>query len=314
MQAAVGQASGDRRDRAAWLSLVGAVVILVLKFTAFLVTGSIGFLSDAAESLVNLVAGAVLIIALTVSEAPPDYRHPYGHAKAEYLSSVLEAALIIVAASVIAWSGVSRLLHPEPLTHLAIGIAVSALAAAANLVLALYLFRVARQERSAALDANARHVLTDVYTSLGVIVGVLLVSLTGAQVIDALLGLAVAVNIVIVGVGVMRRSLSRLLDERLPAEEEAKLMDVLEAQPGILGFHRLRTRTSGRVRFAEVDVFVDPRMTVEDAHALVGRLEDAMHAELDDMETTVHVEPFVEGVRDKTLTPKEEFAEVADEP
>jgi len=298
---------GRRRNAAARVSLVAAVGILGLKFVAYLLTGSVGLLSDAAESLVNLVAAAVLLVALDVSEAPPDYRHPYGHTKAEYFSSVLEAALIIVAAGAIAWSAVPRLLDPVPLRHVGLGTAVALVAGAANGVLAAYLFRVARRERSAALDANARHILTDVYTSVGVVAGVGLVGVTGWHALDPLLGLAVAANVVRVGVRVMQRSLSQLLDERLPEAEEARILAVLEATPEIHGFHRLRTRRSGRARFMEVDVFVDPQMTVEAAHALVGRVEDAVHAQLDDLVTTVHVEPYQPGVRDRTLTPHDEF-------
>ena len=299
---------GDRRsNHAAWLSLVASVAILGLKFAAYLLTGSIGFLSDAAESLVNLVAAAVLIVALGVSEAPPDYRHPYGHSKAEYFSSVLESALILVAAGAIAWTAIGRLFRPEELTNVGLGVVVSLIAAVANGALALYLFRVARGGRSDALEANARHILTDVVTSLGVVVGVALVHLTRWQALDPLVGLAVAANIVFVGVGVMRKSLSRLLDERLPEAEEAIILGVLEKAPDILGFHRLRTRRSGRARFAEVDVFVAPTMTVEDAHALVGRVEDALHSQLADLVTTIHVEPFVAGLRDRALTPLDEF-------
>lgn len=303
----VGRGGGERRDVAARVSLAAAVGILGLKLVAYLLTGSVGLLSDAAESLVNLVAAAVLLIALDVSEVPPDYRHPYGHSKAEYFSSVLEAALIMVAAGAIAWSAVPRLFAPVPLTNVGLGTGVAVAAGAANGVLAYYLFRVARRERSAALEANAQHILTDVYTSLGVVVGVLLVRLTGWHALDPLIGLAVAANIIRVGVRVMQRSLSQLLDERLPEAEEARILAVLEANPEIHGFHRLRTRRSGRARFMEVDVFVDPYMTVEAAHALVGRVEDALHTELDDLVTTVHVEPFQVGVRDRTLTPHDEF-------
>lgn len=186
---------------AAWLSLLGAVVILALKLWAYLLTGSVGFLSDAAESVVNLVSGGVLLFVLWVSVTPPDYRHPYGHSKAEYLSSVLEAALIIVAAFAIAYAAVERLLNPRPLQHVALGVLLSAAAALLNGGLAMILFRVARNRRSAAFDANARHLLTDVWTSAGVIVGVLAVSLTGWQPLDAVIALFVVANIVRVEVG-----------------------------------------------------------------------------------------------------------------
>lgn len=295
-------------SRAAWISFAGAIVILALKGVAYLLTGSIGLLSDAAESLVNLVAAAVLLIALNVSRAPPDYEHPYGHTKAEYLSAVLEAALIMVAAGLIGWSALQRILSPQELENVRAGLTVAVIAALVNGALALYLFRVAAKERSEALRANASHLLTDVFTSAGVIAAVLLVELTGWQLLDPLVALLVAVNIVRVGVGVMRRSISNLLDQRLPDEEESIIIRVLERTPAIKGFHRLRTRRSGRARFAEVDVFVDPAMSVADSHALVGKVEDQIHAELDDLVTTIHVEPYVEGVRDRSSTPREEFS------
>lgn len=295
--------------RAAWLSLAGAIVILALKAAAYLLTGSVGFLSDAAESLVNLVAAAVLLLALNVSRAPPDYEHPYGHTKAEYLSAVLEAALIIVAAGIITWSAVHRILQPQPLENVQLGVIIALIATAVNGGLAWLLFRIAGRERSAALEANAKHLLTDVYTSLGVIAAVVLVGVTGWNLLDPLIALLVAANIVRVGVSVMRNSISNLLDQRLPDEEEAIILGVLEKAPGVKGYHRLRTRRSGRARFAEVDVFVDPQMTVAAAHTVVARVEDQIHAELEDLVTTVHVEPFVEGVRDRSTTPREEFGE-----
>lgn len=293
---------------AARLSLVGAVFVLVLKGVAYLLTGSIGLASDAAESLVNVLSAGVLLIALRVSLAPPDLEHPYGHSKAEYLSAVLEAALILVAAGMIVWSAVSRIMAPQPLKNVAVGVAVAGAAAVINGWLALHLRRKSKLERSAALAANAKHLATDVYTSAGVILTVILVSLTGWTLLDPLIALVVAANIVLVGVRVLKRSLSNLLDERLPAEEEAIISAVLTGTPGILGFHRLRTRRSGRARFAEVDVFVDPSMSVADAHSLVGVVEDGIHAELADLITTIHVEPYLEGVRDRTMTPEEEFS------
>lgn len=299
----------DTRRRAARLSLAGAVLILGLKFGAYLMTGSVGMLSDAAESLVNLVAAVVLIIAIGVSVTPPDYRHPYGHSKAEYLSSVLEAALIIVAACLIGFSAVERLLNPRELENVAIGIGMAALASVINGVLAAHLFRVARASESAALEANAKHLLTDVYTSVGVIVGVLLVLLTGWAPLDPLVALAVAANIVFTGIRVMRRSLSRLLDERLPDEEEARIIAVLEGAPSVLGYHRLRTRRAGTARFAEVDLFVAPTMRVAEAHEVAKAVEKAVAVAVEGLDMTVHIEPFEEGVRDVSRTPRQEYDE-----
>ncbi len=300
---------GGRRQ--AYLGLFGALVILALKFGAYLLTGSVGFLSDAAESVVNLVAAVLLIVALAIATSPPDYRHPYGHTRAEYLSSVVEGALILVAALAIGASAVQRLLHPQALQHVALGAAVSLAAAAVNGALAALLFRAGRQLRSAALEANARHILTDVWTSVGVIVAVVLVPLTGWQALDPIIGLAVAANIVRVGIRLMGRSLSSLLDERLPDEEEAVILSILDGRQEILGYHRLRTRSAGRARFAEVDVFVDPGMSVRAAHRLVAAVEAEIHRRLGQVVTTVHVEPFEKGVRDEPRTPREEFADEA---
>ncbi len=299
----------EGRRNAARLSLVGAVLILVLKFGAYLVTGSVGLLSDAAESVVNLVAAVVLTIAIGVSATPPDYRHPYGHSKAEYLSSILEAALIIVAAVVIGASAIDRLISPQPLDNVALGVGMAATAALINGALAAHLFRAARAGDSAALEANARHVLTDVVTSVGVIVGVGLVWLTGWDPLDPIVALLVAANIVLTGIRVMRVSLSKLLDERLPEEEEARIIAVLETSQNVLGYHRLRTRRAGTARFAEVDLFVSPGMTVASAHEVARSVEHEVRDKLGGLEMTVHIEPFEEGVRDVSRTPREEFGE-----
>ncbi len=297
----------SERGGAATLSLVGALLILGLKFGAYAVTGSVGLLSDAAESLVNLVAAVALIVAIGVAATPPDYRHPYGHAKAEYISSVLEAALIILAAVVIGVSAVRRLLEPQPLDQVGLGLALAGAALIVNGLLALRLFRVAKATDSAALEANATHLLTDVWTSVGVMAGVGLVRLTGWLPLDPLVALAVAVNIVLAGVRVMRSSFSRLLDERLPETEEERIMGEIDAVDRVLGFHRLKTRRSGTARFAEVDVFVDGDMRVDEAHEVAREVERRVKSAVEDLEMTVHVEPFEEGVRDVTRSPREEY-------
>lgn len=289
------------------MSLLGALVILGLKFGAYAVTGSVSLLSDAAESLVNLVAAVALIIAIGVAATPPDYRHPYGHAKAEYISSVLEAALIIVAAVVIGVSAIRRLMDPQPLEQLGLGLALAATAMVVNGLLALRLFRVAKATDSAALEANATHLMTDVWTSVGAMAGVGLVRLTGWLPLDPLVALIVAGNIVVAGIRVMRRSFSRLLDERLPEVEEERIMTEIEGVESVLGFHRLKTRRSGTARFAEVDVFVDGDMRVDEAHEVAREVERRVKSSVEDLEMTVHVEPYEEGVRDVSRSPKEEY-------
>lgn len=272
-------------------------------------TGSLGLLSDAAESLVNLVAAVVLTVALGVAAAPPDYKHPYGHTKAEYLSSVLEAALIMVAAGLIGYTAFQRLFEPQPLEQVGFGLALAGVAAAVNGTLALRLMRVAKRAGSDALEANARHLFTDVLTSVGTIVGVGLVRLTGWLPLDPLVALLVAANIVVTGVQVMRRSLSRLLDERLPEAEEARVIGEIEGVEGVRGYHRLRSRRSGSARFAEVDVFVDGDMRVDQAHEVAREIEGRVRSAVHGMEMTVHIEPYEEGVRDRSRSPREEFPE-----
>ena len=272
-------------------------------------TGSVGLLSDAAESLVNLVAAVVLTVAVGVAAVPPDYRHPYGHTKAEYLSSVLEAALIIVAAGMIGVTAVRRFLDPQPLDQVGLGLALAGVAALVNGGLAMRLMRVARRVSSDALEANARHLFADVLTSVGTIVGVALVRLTGWLPLDPIVALVVAGNIVVTGVGVMRRSLSRLLDERLPESEEARMIAEIEGVDEVRGYHRLRTRRSGSARFGEVDVFVAGDMRVDDAHEVAREVERRVKAAVPGLDMTVHIEPYEEGVRDVSRSPREEFPE-----
>lgn len=296
-----------QRSRAAYLSLGGALLVLLLKLGAFLLTGSVALFSDAAESVVNVVAAFTVLLTMRLAERPADFEHPYGHAKAEYVSSALEGGMILVAALMIIVTSIPRLIEPEPLTNLGVGVGVALLAAFVNGIIALILQREARRVDSAALAANAKHLLTDVWTSLGVVVAVVAVGMTGWQRLDPLIAVVVALNIVRAGAGVMVRSLSQLLDERLPAAEEAVILNVLDAHPEVLGYHRLRTRRAGFGRFAELDVFVQPEVSVAAAHDLVVELEIAIHAELPNLVTTIHVEPFEAGRREGATPPRSEF-------
>lgn len=295
------------RAFAARVSLLGAGAVVALKLIAWVLTGSVSFLSDAAESFVNVASALTLIAAVRLAARPPDYDHPYGHQKAELLSSVFEGAMILLAAGAILWSAGSRLFRPEPLEHVWAGMALVAVATLLNVALVAYLRRAGRRLRSPALSANARHLRTDVWTSLGVLAGVALVAVTGWARIDPLVAIVVAANIVREGVSVLTTNVSRLLDERLPEDEERVILDALEAHPAVLGYHRLRTRSAGRARFAEVDVFVDPDVSVRDAHAVAAEVEAEVRGALEEITTTVHVEPYEEGLRDATRTPREEY-------
>lgn len=294
--------------RAAAVSLMSAGTVMALKVVAFGLTGSVALLSDAAESLVNVVAGVSVWWAVRLSERPPDLEHPYGHQRAENVSGAFEAALILVAALAILASAVGKILEPEPLVRVGAGVVVALVAAGINVVVSRYMFRRAAKLGSAALAANARHLRTDVITTLGVVAGVMLTAATGFALLDPLIAIVVAVHIGREGIGVLRESLSQLMDERLPAAEEEVIVDAMEKHDEVKGFHRLRSRSSGTARFAEVDVFVDPDLTVSEAHDLVSALEDEIHAELPNLITTIHVEPYEEGRREGNVRPDEEFS------
>lgn len=293
--------------RAATISLVGAAAVLVAKTLAWALTGSVGLASDAAESIVNVVAALTLLAAIRLARTPPDYQHPYGHEKIEDLSSAFEAGLILLAAALIAVSAVGRLIDPEPLARLGPGLALAAGSAVANGALSAYLFRAARRLDSQALRANARHLRTDVWTSVGVLIGVSLVVGTGVLRLDPIVALVVAAQITREGVSVLGGAISRLMDERLPEAEERAVLDALDDDERILGYHRLRSRRSGRMRFVEVDVFVDPATPVADAHATIVELEDRIGSRLPNLVATVHVEPYVPGRRDGATDPHDEF-------
>lgn len=291
----------------AYISLSVAVFVLLLKFIAFLLTGSVALLSDAAESIVNVIAAVAIIFAMRYAQRPADYQHPYGHAKAEYLLSILEGGLILLAAGMILLSSVQRLLSPQPIENAPVGLLVAVGATVINGLLAWSLQKEAKRLDSMALSTNARHVLTDVWTSLGVIVAVLVVSATGWERLDPVLAILVSLNIVREGFTVLRQSVSHLMDERLPESEEQKILDILDAHPHILGYHRLRTRRSGFERFAEVDVFVDPLQSVSTSHALVMKLEKDIRLQIPHLVLTIHVEPYEKGRREGSISPKEEY-------
>jgi cation diffusion facilitator family transporter len=209
-------APGESLARYAWLSIAAALATIAIKTAAWRVTGSVGLLSDALESSVNLVAAVGALAALVVSARPADAEHEYGHAKAEYFSAGAEGLMILVAAGTIAWAAVDRIRHPAPIEDVGVGLAISAVAAVVNLVVAIVLRRAGRLHRSITLDADGRHLLTDVWTSAGVIVGVALVALTGWSVLDPLVGLGVAANIVVSGVVLLRRANAGVRDAALP--------------------------------------------------------------------------------------------------
>jgi cation diffusion facilitator family transporter len=274
------------------VSIVAALVTIGLKFGAYLLTGSVGLFSDAAESVVNLVAAVTALWALTLAARPPDEEHAFGHNKAEYFSSGLESALILIAAGWIAATAVPRLFEPEPLQNVGVGLAVTLVAAAINGGVALLLMRAGRRLRSITLEADARHLLTDVWTSVGVVLGIVLVGLTGWLALDPLIALLVAANIVWTGVRLLRDTGQGLLDRALPAEDLAKIRKVLSRhEERDIRFHALRTRAAGQRRFISMHVLVPGGWTVKRGHDLAEEIENDIARELPQSTFFVHVEP-----------------------
>jgi len=279
--------------RFAWLSIGAALATMGLKALAYLLTGSVGLLSDAMESLVNLAGAVMALSMLAVAARPADEDHPHGHGKAEYFSAGVEGTLILVAAASIAYAAVQRLRHPQPLEQVGLGLGVSVLASLVNLGVALILLRAAKQHRSATLDANAHHLLTDVWTSAGVLVGVGLVALTGWLRLDPLVAIAVALNIVWTGGRIVRDSVYGLMDAALPPAEQEVLRQLLEPyeREGV-EYHALRTRQSGAQRFVSLHVLVPPEWTVQQGHDLVERIEADIRRALPPVSVLTHLEPL----------------------
>lgn len=279
--------------RFAWLSIAAAVLTIVLKTAAYFLTGSVGLLSDALESLVNLVGALMALAMLTVAARPADEDHEYGHSKAEYFSSGVEGSLILIAAVSIIFTAIPRLLAPKPLEQLGIGLAVSASASVVNLVAALFILRAGKKYKSITLEANAHHLLTDVWTSVGVLAGVGLVALTGWQRLDPLVALIVAANIIWSGMRIVRTSVLGLMDTALPNAERDMILNVLErhAVNGIQ-YHALRTRQSGARRFTSFHILVPDTWTVFEGHQLLERIEAEIRAALPDITVFTHLEPL----------------------
>jgi cation diffusion facilitator family transporter len=279
--------------RFAWLSIAAAVLTICLKSGAYLLTGSVGLLSDAIESLINLAAAGMALWMLSIAARPPDESHMYGHGKAEYFSSTVEGILILVAAIGIAFTAIERLLNPIPLEQLGIGLGISLAATLVNFAVSRVLFSVGKNNRSITLEADAHHLMTDVWTSVGVIGGVGAVALTGWQILDPLVALAVAVNIVWTGIQLIRRSIAGLMDASLPQSEQQKIEAVLNRyrEKGI-DFHALRTREAASRRFVSVHVLVPGDWTVHDSHHIAEDLERDIRAAIGDAVVITHLEPI----------------------
>lgn len=281
-------------ERFAWLSIAAALVTIALKTAAWWTTGSIGLLSDALESLVNLAAALLALWILRVAAAPPDESHPYGFSKAEYFSAGIEGGLIVVAAAGILLAASPRLLHPQPLDMPGLGLGLSAIATVLNFAVARSLLSAGRRFQSITLEADGRHLMTDVWTSLGVFAGVALVFVTGLYWLDPLVALGVAAHIVWTGAALVRRSVRGLLDAAIsPADknEVTRLFGEYSRRYGV-SFHALRTRQAGTRRFLSFHMLVPDAWTVSRAHRLSEELEERIRSLVPNASIDTHIEPI----------------------
>jgi cation diffusion facilitator family transporter len=274
------------------LSVAAALVTMAVKFIGYFLTGSVGLFSDAAESVVNLGAALVAVWAVTLAARPADEEHTYGHTKSEYFSSGVEGALILVAAVVIAVEAIPHLVHPQSIEQVGLGLTFSTAGAVINGVLAWFMLRAGKQLRSIVLQADARHLFTDVWTTAGVLVGVLLVGLTGWLILDPIIALLVAANIIWTGIRLIHQTGLGLLDTSLPKEDINQINAVLEPYraQGIL-FHALRSRAAGTRRFVSFHVLVPGSWTVLKGHALCEEIELAIRHALPETTVFTHLEP-----------------------
>lgn len=279
--------------RFAWISIAAALATIVLKSVAYLMTGSVGLFSDAVESLVNLAGGIMALTMLKIAARPADDEHAYGHNKAEYFSSGVEGTLILLAAGSIAWAAYGRLLNPKPLEQVGAGLLVSLVASVINLATALVMIRVGRKRNSITLEANGHHLMTDVWTSVGVIAAIGAVAVTGWTRLDPIVALLVAANIVWTGVKIVRRSVAGLMDVALSANDIAAVKTIFAhyENEGIQ-FHALRTRQAGMRKFIAVDVLVPGAWSVQQGHDLLEKIEAEIRTSVAESSVFTHLEPI----------------------
>ncbi len=280
-------------SRYGWLAVATALATIALKAGAWLVTGSVGLLADAAESIVNLVAAVVALIALKIAVKPADANHNFGHTKAEYFSAAVEGVMIFIAAISIGIFAVQRLLVPQSLEAVGVGLVISVVASVLNGAVALLLIRAGRRHHSIALKADGKHLMTDVWTSAGVLAGIVLVWLTGWDWLDPVIAIAVGVNILFAGYALVQESTAGLMDVSLPEEDNERLRAILSSRAGAaVGFHLMRTRVSGTRQFMEFHLLVPDEWSVKQGHDFLEDLSDEIVSEFPRMTVTGHIEPI----------------------
>jgi cation diffusion facilitator family transporter len=277
----------------ALLSVGAAIVTIGIKFAAFFVTGSVGLLSDALEGIVNLVAASIVLITLKIVEQPPDEIHQYGHDKAEYFSSGMEGTLIVVAALSIIYTSVQRLLNPQPLEQVGLGLILALLASGINLVVGQLLIRTGKKHDSIALEADGQHLMSDVWTSVGVVIGVSIAVLTGLEWLDPLIAILVGLKIGWEGIQIFRRSSGGLMDTAISSQEKALIEAILQKHcQDEIQWHALRTRQSGVRRFVSVHILVPGSWTIQQGHDLAEQIETDIRSQVNHCSVFTHLEPI----------------------
>lgn len=287
-------AKRENLSRYAWLSIAAAVATISLKAGAYFYTGSVGLLSDALESLINLAAAVVALIMIKIAAQPPDDEHAFGHDKAEYFASGIEGTLIFFAAVAIIYTSVPRILSPQPIENLSIGLVISLVATVVNLFVGLLLIRVGKQQHSIVLEADGKHLMTDVWTSVGVLLGVVVVGLTGWLILDPIIALIVALNIIWTGYQLIQRSALGLMDTAISPETQGKIEEILNryVKNQKIDYHALRTRQAGARKFVYVHILVPDEWTVQKGHDLIEEIENDIRAAISDSIVFTHLEPL----------------------
>jgi cation diffusion facilitator family transporter len=276
-----------------WISIAASIATIMLKGGAYYITGSVGLLSDALESFINLAAAITALIMITIAMAPPDKDHPFGHSKAEYFSSVIEGTLILLAAVAIGVTSIEKIMNPGELNDLGTGLAISASASVINLFTALLLLRAGKKYNSITLEADAHHLMTDVWTTAGVIAGLLLVKLTGWFILDPLIAVFVAGNIVFTGVRLIRRSVSGLMDEALPDNELKKVKSILDGYEELcITYHSLYTRRAASKNFIFLHLLMPGNWLISRGHEVTKEIEMEIEKALPDSDVFIHIEPL----------------------
>ncbi|MDD4724883.1 MAG: cation diffusion facilitator family transporter [Fermentimonas sp.] len=277
-----------------FLSIAAAIVTILLKFYAYYITDSMGFLSDALESFVNLFAAIFALIILNVSQRPADDGHKFGHSKAEYFSSAVEGALILVAALSIIWSAIPRIIDPKPLENINTGLLFSLLASLVNLLVGQILIKNGKKRKSVVLEADGKHLMTDVWTSVGVIAGIIIVKFTGLLIIDPIIAIMVAINIIFTGYKLISRSASGLMDATIPSEDLEKITSYLDSlKTSKIEYHSLLTRVAGQRKFISVHILVPGKWTVKQGHDYADEVEETIVNMFDEPVTVAtHIEPI----------------------